>query len=59
MREWLIQNFKEVNFRARTTKEEQQTLIIESQEKLDKTVKDVFAKSELLKKDLYRELELE
>jgi|LauGreDrversion4_2_1035121.scaffolds.fasta_scaffold2259846_1 hypothetical protein len=49
MREWLIQNFKEVNFRARTTKEEQQTLIIESQEKLDKTVKDVFAKSELLK----------
>ena len=52
MREWIQQNIKEINYRARVTREEQEAMISEQKEKIDNTVKDVIKKSEEMRKEV-------
>ena len=57
MREWIQQNVKEINFRARVTREEQEAAISEQQAKINNTVKDVIKKSEAMRKEVFASLE--
>lgn len=57
MREWIQQSIKEINFRARVTREEQEAAISEQQAKINNTVKDVIQKSEEMRKEVFVSLE--